>query len=240
MKNRQNIWPLIAFAFLFINQSGAQLPNTLPKNEFGLIVINSKTTYQQSILDDSSKKIVPLNDFISPLVTDFIYATADNFTHIILYKKPKAYMRLASAKALQNVCMALRKRGLGIKIFDAYRPYSVTKKMWEVVPDDRYAANPAKGSDHNLGIAIDLTLIDLQTTKELAMPTPFDDFTEKAHHNYMQLDSVVLKNRKLLKTVMENNGFKSLDTEWWHYYLPKSQDFELLDFDFKQMKKLVR
>ncbi len=240
MKNRQNIWLLIAFAALFINQSAAQLPNTLPKNEFGLTVINTKAAYMQSILDDSTKQIVALKDFISPLITNFNYATADNFTHIILYKKPQAYMRLAAAKALKNVCIALKKQLVGIKIFDAYRPYSVTKTMWQIVPDDRYAANPAKGSGHNRGIAIDLTLIDLLTKKELAMPTAFDDFTEKSHHNYMLLDSEVLKNRKMLKDVMEQNGFIALDTEWWHYYLPNSSKYELLDFDFKQMKKLTQ
>lgn len=238
MKNKQTSWPLIAFAVLFVTQSAAQFPNTLPKNEFGLIVINTKAAYQHTILDDSTKKIVALKDFISPLITDFTYATTNNFTHIILYKKPDTYMRFAAAKALQNVCLALQKQGLGIKIFDAYRPYSVTKKMWEIVPDDRYAANPAKGSGHNRGIAVDLTLIDLQTKKELAMPTPFDDFTEKAHHNYMLLDSVVLKNRTLLKAVMVQNGFVALDTEWWHYYLPNASKYELLDFDFKQMKSL--
>lgn len=149
-------------------------------------------------------------------------------------------MRLAAAKALQNVCIALKKQLLGIKIFDAYRPYSVTKTMWQIVPDDRYAANPAKGSGHNRGIAIDLTLIDLLTKKELAMPTAFDDFTEKSHHNYMLLDSEVLKNRKMLKDVMEQKGFIALDTEWWHYYLPNASKYELLDFDFKQMKKLTQ
>ena len=240
MKSKQNIWPLIAFAVLLINQSVGQTPNILPKNKFGLIVINTKAGYRQSILDDSTKQMVALKDFVSPLVTDFKYATTNNFTKITLYKKPIPYIRLAAAKALQNVCTALKKQGLGIKIFDAYRPYNVTKKMWEVVPDDRYAANPAKGSGHNRGVAIDLTLIDLLTKKELAMPTPFDDFTEKAHHNYMLLDSVVLKNRTLLKTVMEQNGFIALETEWWHYYLPNSSKYELLDFDFKEMKRLVR
>ena len=240
MKSKQNIWPLIAFAVLLINQSVGQTPNILPKNKFGLIVINTKAGYRQSILDDSTKQMVALKDFVSPLVTDFKYATTNNFTKITLYKKPIPYIRLAAAKALQNVCTALKKQGLGIKIFDAYRPYNVTKKMWEAVPDDRYAANPAKGSGHNRGIAIDLTLINLPIKKELAMPTPFDDFTEKAHHNYMLLDSVVLKNRTLLKTVMEQNGFIALETEWWHYYLPNSSKYELLDFDFRQMKKLMK
>ena len=87
---------------------------------------------------------------------------------------------------------------------------------------------------------MDLTLYDLHSDKALEMPILFDDFTEKAHNNYMELDSIILKNRMLLKSVMEQNGFIALDTEWWHYYLPNSSKYELLDFDFKQMKKLAK
>jgi D-alanyl-D-alanine dipeptidase len=184
--------------------------------------------------------MVALDRCVSNIKTDFVYATANNFTHQVLYIKPKAYLRLAAAKALQAVAINLKTNGLGLLIYDAYRPYSVTKTMWQIVPDDRYAANPTKGSGHNRGIAVDLTLYNLQTGLPLPMPTPFDDFTEKAHHDYMQLDSVILANRQLLKNTMEQQGFKALDTEWWHYYLPNTAYFELLDIDFKQMKKLVK
>ncbi|MBC7650946.1 MAG: M15 family metallopeptidase [Deinococcales bacterium] len=240
MENKQNFWLLIMLANLFSTISVGQLPNILPKNEFGLLIIHTKAAYQQTILNDSFKKMVAVKDIISPLNTNFIYATTNNFTHTILYKNPQVYLRLAAVKALQHVCNDLKKQGLAIKIFDAYRPYRVTKKMWQIVPDDRYAANPAKGSGHNRGIAVDITLINDKTGNELAMPTAFDDFTEKAHHNYMQLDSVVIYNRQLLKTVMQKNGFIALDTEWWHYYLPNSAKYELLDFNFKQMNKLVK
>ena len=240
MKNKQNIWGLIALLVFFVNVSVAQLPNTLPKNEFGLTVIQYTADYFTSVQADSSKKMVALRNYINPLFTNFKYATSNNFTHKTLYKNPHVYLRLAATKALQLVVIALKLKGLGLLIYDAYRPYGVTKLMWQIVPDDRYAANPAIGSGHNRGIAIDLTLVDLKTGKPLAMPTSFDDFTEKSHHNYMDLDSIILKNRTLLKSVMEQNGFIALDTEWWHYYLPNSYKYELLDFDFKQLKKLVR
>jgi D-alanyl-D-alanine dipeptidase len=240
MKLQYIIIMLASAVLLGNNRSAAQLANTLPKNEFGLTIVANAADFKASISQDSLKQMVAIDKYVADIKTDFVYATANNFTHQILYSKPKAYLRLAAAKALQAVANNLKTKGLGLLIYDAYRPYSVTKTMWQIVPDDRYAANPAKGSGHNRGIAVDLTLYNLQTGLPLPMPTPFDDFTEKAHHNYMQLDSVVLANRQLLKITMEQQGFKALDTEWWHYYLPNAAYFELLDIDFKQMKKLVK
>ena len=232
---------IIFFVSLFwisANRSEAQSTNILPKSEF--TVVHTNDYYQKTIAHDTMKQMVVIKKYIPNIEIDFIYATDSNFTHQILYKKPKAYLRLAAVKALLSVANLLKVKGLGLLIYDAYRPYSITKIMWQIISDERYTANPAKGSGHNRGIAVDLTLYDLHTGKALEMPTTFDDFTEKAHHNYMQLDSLVLKNRTLLKTVMEQNGFIALETEWWHYYLPNASKYELLDFDFKQMKKLAK
>lgn len=242
MKNIQFNWfCILGVALIYAQSCHAQKPNSIPKNEFGLQVITNTQIYKSTIAADSSKKLVALKDFIKPLITDWKYATTENFTKYILYKNPEAYLRIEAAQALQKVQEELKQQGLSLKIFDAYRPYSVTKKMWQVVPDERYAANPAKGSGHNRGAAVDVTIVDLETGNELPMPTAFDDFTEKAHHNYMQLNAAVLSNRKLLKTTMEKHGFVALQTEWWHYYLPNAaQRFELLDLDFKQLKKSVK
>lgn len=216
-------------------------PISTTKNEYVLTIINTIDNYLYTVKQDSNKQMVALNKLVPRLKNVWPYATTNNFTHQILYNHPTAYMRIEAAIALQKVSEELYTQHIGLKIFDAYRPYSVTKKMWEVVPDDRYAANPAKGSGHNRGAAVDLTLYDLTTGTELQMPTPFDDFTEKAHHNYMNLDTTVLKNRKLLKDAMEKYGFVALDTEWWHYFLPNAaKRFELLDLDFKQMAKAVQ
>jgi D-alanyl-D-alanine dipeptidase len=242
MKNIKTNWfYALGVVLIYAQSCSAQKSNTIPKNEFGLQVITNTNTYKSTIAADSTKKMVSLQDYIIPLITDWKYATTDNFTKTILYKKPQAYLRVEAAQALQKVQQELKQQGLSLKIFDAYRPYSVTKKMWLVVPDEKYAANPAKGSGHNRGAAVDVTIVDFKTGNELPMPTPFDDFTEKAHHNYMHLDSAVLSNRKLLRTTMEKHGFLALETEWWHYYLPNAaQRFELLDLDFKQMKKLIK
>lgn len=204
-----------------------------------LSTISDEKIYFAEIQRDSNNKMVHLTNYLQPLVTDWKYATTDNFTKKVLYNKPEAFLRLPAARALQAVQQELKQQNIGIKIFDAYRPYSVTQKMWEIVPDERYAANPAKGSGHNRGIAVDLTLTDLLTGKELLMPTAFDDFSEKAHHNYIQLPPQALTNRQLLRKVMEKHGFVALETEWWHYYLPDPARYSLMNFSFEQLKKLA-
>jgi D-alanyl-D-alanine dipeptidase len=209
----------------------------VPRNEYGLQVINKRSIYQATVTNNKNNELIPLAGYVPHLKTSFVYATDSNFTHSVLYKNPEAYLRKQGAANLKKVAEDLEKIGLGIKIYDSYRPYSVTKKMWKIVPDSRYAANPAEGSGHNRGASIDLTLYSLETGKDLPMPTSFDNFTTKAHHNYMQLDSAVIANRNTLKEVMIKHGFLPLATEWWHYSLPNSaKEFYLLDLDFSQLK----
>ena len=211
----------------------ASNPTNLPP------VINNVATYKKSILADSMNRLVPLQTLIPQLIIDLKYGTKNNFTHTVLYHKPVAYARLQVALTLKKINDELNQMGLGLKLFDAYRPYKVTQQMWKVVPDERYAANPAKGSGHNRGAAVDVTLVNLSTNTELEMPTAYDDFSEKAHHNYMKLSPAVLENRQRLKTTMEKYGFQSLSTEWWHYSLPKASDrFDLLNLSFTQLDKL--
>lgn len=148
----------------------------------------------------------------------------------------RTFLREPAASALQKVQQELAGKGLGIKIYDAYRPYSVTVRFWELVKDERYVANPAKGSGHNRGIAVDLTLIYLHTGAEMDMGTGFDNFSDTAHHAFTGLPEEILQNRKLLRATMEKYGFKALETEWWHYSLPDAVKFELLDIKFKRIK----
>lgn len=195
--------------------------------------------YKKQVKADSAKKMIELKSKIPGLVYDLRYATVNNFMRRLMYPAgtKTAYLRLPAAIALQKVQQELAKKGLGLKIYDAYRPYSVTVKFWELVKDERFVANPARGSGHNRGIAVDLTIINLQTGKELAMGTGFDNFTDTAHHSFTGLPEEILQNRNLLKTVMANYGFKAYADEWWHYSLPDAAKFELLDIDFKKLKK---
>ena len=220
-------------------ESWSPQPNIMPEYTGELRIISTVDSYKSTTMSDTNQQMIALQGFLTAFYTDFKYAKAANFTGKILYEDPAAYLRLPAARALNNVLTILKTRGLSIKVYDAYRPYSVTCLMWKVVPDTRYAADPAKGSAHNRGAAVDLTLVDINTGSELEMPTEFDDFTEKAHHSYQKLPLNVLNNRALLRAVMEQAGFVALETEWWHYSLPQSSKrFVLMDLDFKQLKEL--
>jgi D-alanyl-D-alanine dipeptidase len=202
-------------------------------------VTGSWKEYVQQVKKEPLKKMVEIKSVIPDIVYDLRYATTNNFMHRLMYPPhtTHTFMRSAAVVALKNVQDELNKSGMGLKIFDAYRPYSVTVKFWELVKDERYVANPSKGSGHNRGIAADLTIINLKTGKELDMGTGFDNFTDSAHHAFTHLPSAVLQNRTLLKSLMEKNGFKAFDTEWWHYFFGDPNLFEILDLDFKTLLK---
>ncbi len=161
---------------------------------------------------------------------DIRYATTNNFLNRQLYGEARCALRAGVAQKLSRVQEDLQKRGLGLKVFDCYRPLSVTKQMWEILPDPRYVANPANGSRHNRGAAVDLTLVD-SNGAQLEMPTGFDDFTEKAARDYRGNDvrTAARKNSQLLEDVMKKHGFIPLVTEWWHFDAADWQKFAILD-----------
>lgn len=209
------------------------------QNVTALQVISSPAAFKAT-QSDSSKELTDLSVVIPSVVFDLRYCSAQNFTGQKLYPRLKTtYMRRSAALALANLQKELMLNKLGLKIWDAYRPYSATQKMWNLVKDERYAANPKYGSGHNRGVAVDLTLIDLQTGKELDMGTGFDNFSDTAHNAFKNLPEKVLENRKLLRSLMEKYGFKALETEWWHYALPDAKNYELLNLSFRQVKKLA-
>ena len=149
----------------------------------------------------------------------------------VLYPAARAYLRRPAAAALRNVQRELAGENLALKVWDAYRPYRVTVEMWEAIRDPDYVADPAKGSRHNRGAAVDVTLVDLRTGAELAMPTAYDDFSKRAAHDFSELSGEVTANRARLREVMMRNGFEPLPSEWWHYDFSGWQRFELLDID---------
>jgi D-alanyl-D-alanine dipeptidase len=223
-------------SFSTINNCSAQNQQS---NKYGLVVIRKINAFNETVSSNSDKQMVDIRKFIPDISFDLRYATANNFMKEKLYPAINTtYIRYAAAKALQQVQLELKKENLGLKIFDAYRPFSVTEKMWEPIKDERYVANPKNGSGHNRGIAVDLTIINLTTKQELPMGTGFDNFSDTAHQTFTALPKEILDNRKLLKNVMEKNGFKALETEWWHYSLPNTKDYEVLDVSFKKLKRL--
>ena len=195
-------------------------------NPYGLTVLDQRA-YDRSVREAPGKQLIDLGAVGLPL--DIRYATAANFMKKPLYPVAKAFLRAPAARALMDAQHELSARGLGLKIFDGYRPYRVTVAMWEPIRNPDYVADPAKGSRHNRGAAVDLTLIDLTTGRELAMPTPYDDFTPRAAHAFEDLPEDVKANRALLRDVMTRHGFDPLPSEWWHYDFEGWERFELLD-----------
>lgn len=231
----------IIYIVVFLLTTSTSIAQDAALNKYGLQVISSLSVLKKTVIKNAAKQMVDLKSRIPTLLLDLRYAGTDNFMKEKLYPPiTSTYLRQPAADALVKIQAQLKEMGLGLKIFDAYRPYSVTEKMWEPVQDDRFAADPKKGSGHNRGIAVDLTIINLQTAEELAMGTSFDNFTDTAQHAFTNLPEEILQNRLLLKKVMEQHGFKALDTEWWHYSLPNAKDFELLDINFKDLNKKIK
>jgi D-alanyl-D-alanine dipeptidase len=187
------------------------------------IALSQEEAKANPIILDSTWRSLPDSAFVDLMemdttwVLDIRYATEDNFMKKKVYPCPKALLRKVAAEALLQAQQKFLEKGYAIKIHDGYRPLSVQWVLWNSTPHKGYVADPRKGSNHNRGCAIDLTLIQRETGKELDMGTPYDFFGKKAHHTYLHLPAHVLENRKLLKNTMESVGFKSISNEWWHY-----------------------
>jgi D-alanyl-D-alanine dipeptidase len=189
------------------------------------------STANLSAQTDTSLVLVKALD--SSIITDVKYATEFNFTKKVLYPSAKVYLRHDAAVQLVKVNDFLKRTfNYRLKVFDGYRPLSVQKIMWKVMPDERFVANPAKGSRHNRGGAVDVTLVD-SNGLELEMGTPYDDFTEKAASEYSGISDRAKANRKLLNLAMMQYGFIRLDTEWWHFDYTGWEKYSILDEPIK-------
>lgn len=227
---------LYFFASLLLVLSLLSWQQQKKENPYGLEIVASMADYQKSVSSNPANRLVDLENVIPGIVLDIRYATSNNFTHQTIYPAAKAFLRKPVAEALLKVQQELKVNGIGLKIYDAYRPYSVTIKFFEVYPDTTFVASPKTGSRHNRGCAVDLTLIDLKSGKELEMPTPFDDFTEKAMHNFMNLPQKALQNRQLLRDVMSRNGFIPYESEWWHYDFNGWKNYPIMDLSFDELR----
>ena len=204
------------------------------------VIITKTQDFLKSIQGDSLKKMINIKKEIPGIRLDLRYATEQNFMHRKMYPPglSVSFLRFPAAVALAKVQQELQTKGLSLKIFDAYRPFSVTEKFWRLVHDERYVANPAKGSLHNRGLAVDLTIVDAKTGKELNMGTGFDNFTDSAHQGFSGFSEEILRNRNLLLSTMEKYGFRKFETEWWHYSWSNVDDFEILNLSFMQLQEI--
>jgi len=170
----------------------------------------------------------------STLRLDIRYATPGNFMHRPMYAEARAFLQKPAAEALVRVQKKLKPLGYGLVVFDGYRPWSVTKLFWDETPTEKrgFVADPSKGSRHNRGCAVDLSLIDLRTGREVSMPSPYDDFTPKAAPQYRGGTRGQRSRRDLLRRVMESEGFTVDRGEWWHYDYRDWHHYRILNIPF--------
>ncbi len=173
--------------------------------------------------------LVAITSVNSRIKLDIRYATTNNFTGRQVYPCAKAFLRKPSAVKLARAQELLEARGLGLMVYDAYRPLSVQKIFWSIMPDERYVADPAKGSRHNRGSAVDVTLVTLESGQELEMPSTYDDFSARAQYAFTNLPPAAISNRALLRATMIECGFEPFATEWWHFDDSTWTNYRVLD-----------
>jgi D-alanyl-D-alanine dipeptidase len=168
---------------------------------------------------------------------DVRYATPNNFLGRPVYAEARAFLQKPAAKALARAGKRLKAEGYGLLVFDGYRPWSVTKIFWDATPADKkeFVADPAKGSRHNRGCAVDLSLYDLKTGKEVEMPGAYDEMTERSHVNYKGGTDEQRRLRDLLRSEMEREGFQVYEPEWWHFDYKDWKQYPILNLSFSEI-----
>ena len=163
-------------------------------------------------------ELVRVIDYLPSVREALAYATGENFTGQQIYDFYNAYLRYGTVKKLAAACAELEQQGLGILIWDGFRPVSAQAALWDICPDPQYVSHPVTGTRaHCRGNAVDLTLIDLETGEKLEMPTGFDDFSALADRNYGDCTDTAAENARLLESIMKKHGFKPYSAEWWHF-----------------------
>jgi D-alanyl-D-alanine dipeptidase len=192
--------------------------------------------------------LVELTKLDPTIRLDIRYATTNNLFGTVFYSQPRAFLQRPAAEAVVRVNRKLRELGYVLLIHDAYRPWYVTKVFWDATPDDKkiFVADPSKGSRHNRGAAVDLTLFDLRTRKVVEMVSTYDETTDRAYPNYPGGTALQRWSRDLLRTAMENEGFSVYEAEWWHFdyrdwqqYPIGNQPFEQLHGPVSQIRKIL-
>ena len=184
--------------------------------------------------DFRAPDLVELSRMDASIHLDIRYATSNNFTGRKQYAEARAFLQRPAAEALVRAHPALKARGYGLLIFDGYRPWSVTKAFWDMTPPDKhkFVANPEKGSRHNRGCAVDVGLYDLRTGQEVAMPSAFDEMSERAAADYQGGTPEHRRPRTLLRLALEQEGFKVNPDEWGHFDYQDWRLYRVLDVPF--------
>jgi D-alanyl-D-alanine dipeptidase len=182
--------------------------------------------------------LVELTKLDPTIRLDIRYATKNNFLGKAVYKQRRAFLQRPAAEALVRVNQRLRAQGYGLVIFDGYRPWAVTRVFWDVTPADKkiFVADPAKGSRHNRGCAVDLSLFELSTGAEVKMPSEYDEMTERSHINYECASAEAKRLRELLRAAMSAEGFAVYEPEWWHYDYKDWKEYAITNVKFSEIR----
>lgn len=188
--------------------------------------------------DFRESDLVDIKALDDSIQTDIRYATTNNFTGSVFYKQPRAFMQRPAAEAVVRAHRQLEPRGLGLLIHDAYRPWHVTKMFWDATPDELkdFVANPANGSRHNRGCAVDLTLFDRQTGKPIEMVAGYDEFSPRSFPLYPGGTSRQRWYRELLRRTMEDQEFTVYEFEWWHFDYQDWEKYRIENRTFEQLE----
>lgn len=247
MNLRFSLRPLLLFSGLFLincQSAFSQISaKDLPVSRYGLPVIRGKEVYEKMVRSDRENELLDMRLLLPSAKFDVTYAGENNFLKRRIYPTADLFMRAPAARALVDVAKRLKKQGYGLLLFDGYRPYSVTELFYEEIRDTTFVADPRKGSKHNRGMAIDLTLTNLKTGLPVPMPSGYDEATERAYHDYTGGDSETLRNRKILRDAMEAEGFQIFRYEWWHYDFKgweKCMTYDLWHEDIRSINSLFK
>lgn len=181
--------------------------------------------------------LVELTKLDPTIKLEIRYATTNNFLGTVFYSEPRAFMQRPAAEAVVRVNRKLKASGYGLLVHDAYRPWYITKVFWDATPEDKkkFVADPSKGSRHNRGCAVDITLYDLRTGKPIEMVSTYDETTDRAYPDYPGGTSLQRWHRELLRTAMESEGFTVYEAEWWHFDYKDWQKYHIGNVAFDQI-----
>jgi D-alanyl-D-alanine dipeptidase len=215
--------PIAALLALWLVQSPAVTARTGPPREPGPF---------------RTAELVEIVTLDRTIKLDVRYATPNNLAKQAVYDEARAFLQRPAAEAVVRAHRALRERGYGLLIFDGYRPWRVTRLFWDVTPPAQreFVADPSKGSKHNRGCAVDLSMYDLRTGREVEMPSIYDEMTERAYPTYAGGSAEARDRRDLLRRVMEAEGFTVEPNEWWHFNYKDWREYPILDIPFSAIR----
>ena len=208
--------PLFSLGWFANGAAICHMPYAISHMAYGGAAVQEMPKEKGDFLEPDLVELVKLD---STIKLDIRYATSNNFLGRPVYKEGRAFLQRPAAEALTRANRRLREKGYGLLVFDGYRPWSVTKIFWDFTPQDkkRFVADPSQGSRHNRGCAVDLTLYDMPSGREVEMPSGYDEMTERAYPNYSGGTEEQRRMRETLREAMESEGFTVYEFEWWHF-----------------------